>query len=82
MKNDPTFGRFLFFSLVTVVALVVILQAGLAIRRDGRNVRELQTRVYRLQARVTTLERACGPVNTGGGVTQCANPNVLQAPPN
>lgn len=41
----------------------------------------MQARMDSMQARIVKLERACGPVYTGGGVWQCAQPNVRQAPP-
>lgn len=34
----------------------------------------------RLNDRVQLLEWACTPVNTGGGVEQCLQPNVEQTP--
>lgn len=33
--------------------------------------------VSSLQHRITKLEHACVPVDTGGGVTQCAQPRVV-----
>ncbi len=41
----------------------------------------LTVEVRRLNSQVTNLNHACVPVYTGGGVTQCSQPNVLQAPP-
>lgn len=34
-----------------------------------------------LAGQVRTLNHACIPTYTGGGVTQCAQPNIIQAPP-
>lgn len=41
----------------------------------------LAVQVGRLDGRVTVLERACVPVSTGGGVTQCAQPTRFEVPP-
>lgn len=41
----------------------------------------LVSRVNRLSALVKQLDYACMPADTGGGVTQCQQPNILQAPP-
>lgn len=37
--------------------------------------------VGKLQDKVTKLNHACIPTYTGGGVWQCQQPNVFEAPP-
>lgn len=44
-------------------------------------VRIAEHDVAKLKTDVAELEKACGPVDTGGGVTQCAQPNMTEAPP-
>jgi hypothetical protein len=34
--------------------------------------------VRQLNSQVVQLQHACAPVNTGGGVTQCANPTITE----
>lgn len=41
----------------------------------------LTVHVRTLQHQVTKLNHACVPTYTGGGVTQCAQPNMVQAKP-
>src|SRR5436305_1840892 len=69
-ENDPKFGRFLLKAFICAIALVVLVQGGLVL---GRELKSAQT----LRARVSVLEHACIPVDTGGGVTQCRQPQGL-----
>lgn len=38
-------------------------------------------KVHDLDNRIIKLEHACIPTNTGGGVWQCRQPDMVQAPP-
>lgn len=76
---------------VTIVLILVTALLGLLVfwisslqnqivNDHTRNTNQT-ARINHLSALVKQLDFACMPLNTGGGVTQCQQPNVLQAPP-
>jgi hypothetical protein len=70
LPKDVTTSRVFAVGMTFVLAMIIL---GI--------IFGLLFEVHDLRARVLKLEHACIPTYTGGGVWQCKQPDMLQAPP-